>query len=77
MDYLCIDGYTKLVYNFDEFLDRIKFWIDENNYTRLQAAIKLGVSSSLFRFWFNEGTISISTYDKIKNNLKETKLIDQ
>ena len=75
MDYLCMDGYTKLIYNFDEFLDRLKLWIKENNLTRLGAANKLGVSPSLFRFWFNGGLISINTYNKIKNNLNKYRLI--
>lgn len=25
MDYLCMEGYTKLVYNFDEFLDKLSY----------------------------------------------------
>ena len=29
-----MDGYTKLVYNFDEFLDKLSLWINENNLTR-------------------------------------------
>ena len=69
MNYLCMDGYTKLIYNFDAFLDKLSLWINENNLTRADAATKLGVSHGLFRFWFNGGVISISTYNKIKNNL--------
>ena len=38
MDYLCIEGYTKLVYNFDEFLDKLSLWINENNLTKEDAA---------------------------------------
>ncbi|WP_243446467.1 helix-turn-helix domain-containing protein [Romboutsia weinsteinii] len=64
-----MDGYTKLVYNFDIFLDRLKLWITKNNYTREEAAKKIGVSSSLFRYWFNGGIISISTYSQIYINL--------
>ena len=59
MDYLCMEGYTKLIYNFNHFLDKLNSFIKENNYTRLDAANKLGVSRSLFRFWFTGGTISI------------------
>ena len=44
MDYLCIEGYTKLVYNFDEFLDKLSLWIKENNLTRADAVTKLGIS---------------------------------
>ena len=62
MDYLCMEGYTKLIYNFDEFLDKLNLWIKENNLTRVDAATKLGISCGLFRFWFNGGVISISTY---------------
>ena len=75
MDYLCIEGYTKLVYNFDEFLDKLSLWINENNLTRADAATKLGISHGLFRFWFNGGVISISTYNKINHNLKAYKLL--
>ena len=74
MDYLCMEGYTKLVYNFDEFLDKVNLWIKDNDYTRSEAANKLGVSKSLFRFWFNGGIINISTYKKIKDNLKNYNL---
>ena len=52
MDYLCMEGYTKLVYNFDEFLDKLSLWINENNLRKEHAANKLGISRGLFRFWF-------------------------
>lgn len=76
MNYLCIEGYTKLVYNFDEFLDKLHLWICENNFTKKDAANKLGVSSSLFRYWYNGGVISMSTYNKVKNILKNFHLIE-
>ena len=76
IDYLCVDGYTKLISNFDEFLDRIKLWIEKNNLSKSDAATKLGVSHGLFRFWFNGGIIKISTYNKVKNNLEKFKLIE-
>ena len=60
MDYLCMDGYTKLVYNFDEFLDKLILWIKENNLTRTNAATKLVVSHTLLRFWFNGSSINTS-----------------
>ena len=52
MKYICMYGYTKLVYNFDEFLDKLSLWIKENNLTKEYAGNKLGVSRGLFRFWF-------------------------
>ncbi len=75
IDYLCVDGYAKLVYNFDKFLDKLKLWIEESNMTRADAATTLGISPSLFRFWFNGGIISISTYKKINDNLQKYQLI--
>ena len=47
MDYLCMEGYTKLVYSFNEFLDKLSLWINENNLTKEDAANKLGISLSL------------------------------
>ena len=75
MDYLCMDGYTKLIYNFDEFLDKLNLWIEENNITKEDAANKLGISRGLFRFWFSGGVISISTYNKIQDNLNTYDLL--
>ena len=75
MDYLCMECYTKLVYNFDEFLDKLSLWINENNLTRAGAASKLDILHRLFRFWFNGGVISINTYNKIDHNLKTYKLL--
>ena len=75
MNYICMEGYSKLVYNFDEFLDKLSLWIDENNFTKENAANKLGISRGLFRFWFNGGVISISTYNKIEHNLKKYNLL--
>ena len=75
MDYLCMEGYTKLVYNFDEFLDKLSLWVKENNLTKEDAASKLGISRGLFRFWFNGGVNSISTYNKIKFNIYKYNLI--
>ena len=75
IDYLCMEGYTKLVYNFDKFLDNLSLWTKENNLTKEDAASKLGISRGLFRFWFNGGVISISTYNKIRDNLKKYNLL--
>ena len=75
MYYLCMEGYTKLVYNFDEFLDKLNLWIKENNLTKEDASSKLGISRGLFRFWFNGCVIKISTYNKIQNNLRKYNLI--
>ena len=75
MNYICMEGYTKLIYNFDEFLDKLNLWIKENNLTRADAATKLGISRGLFRFWFNGGIISISTYNKIQDNLIKFNLL--
>ena len=75
MDYICMEGYTKLVYNFDEFLDNLSLLIKENNLTRANAATNLGISHGLFRFWFNGGVISISIYNKIQNHLKKYNLL--
>ena len=71
MEYLCMEGYTKLVYKFDEFLDKLSLWIKENNLTKEDASNKIGISRGLFRFWFNGGVISISTYNRIQDNLKK------
>lgn len=76
MDYLCMKGYTKLVYNFDVFLDKLSLWINENNLTKFDATTKFGISPGLFRFWFNGGVIRINTYNKIENNLKYFQLIE-
>lgn len=44
MDYLCMEGYTKLLYNFDKFLDKVNIWIKDNGYTQAEAAtISLGL----------------------------------
>ena len=71
MEYLCMEGYTKLVYKFDEFLDKLSLWIKENNLTKEDASSKIGISRGLFRFWFNGAVISISTYNRIQDNLKK------
>lgn len=47
----------------------------KSNFSRSDAATKLGISPSLFRFWFNGGIISISTYNKSKSKLYKHKLI--
>ena len=75
MNYLCMEGYTKLIYNFDEFLDNLSLWIKKNNLTKEKAANKLGISRGLFRFWFNGGVIKVSTYNKIKDNLNKYNLL--
>lgn len=75
MDYLCMDGYTKLIYNFDEFLNNLSLWINKNNLTKEYAANKLGVSRSIFRYWFNGGVIKVSTYKKINANFKKYQLL--
>jgi len=65
MDYICMEGYTKLIYNFDEFLDKLSLWIKENNLTKSDAATKLGVSHGLFIFWFNDSVIIIAEGKRI------------
>lgn len=75
MDYLCMEGYTKLIFNFDEFLDKLILCIYENNLTKKDATDKLGISRGFFRFCFNGGVISISTYNKINIARKRCLLI--
>ena len=75
MDYICMEGYTKLVYNFNEFLDKLNLWIKENNLSKEDAANKLGISRGLFRFWLNGGVIIICTYNKIKDRLNKYNLL--
>lgn len=75
MDYLCSEGYTKLVYNFDEFLDKLSLWIKKNNLTKENAANKLGISRGLFRFWFKGCIININTYNRIKDKLIKYNLL--
>ena len=75
MDYLCMDGYVKLVYSFDAFLDKLSLWIKENNLTKEDVATKLGISRGPFRFWFNGCVIKISTYNKIQDNLIKYNLL--
>ena len=75
MDYLYMEVYTKLVYNFDEFLDKINLCIQKNNLTKEDSANKLGISRWLFRFWFNGCVIKVSTYNKIQDNLIKYNLI--
>ena len=74
MNYICMEGYTKLVYNFDEFLYKLSLWIEENNFTKEDVATKLGISRGLFRFRFNDGVIKVSTYNKTQNNLRKYNL---
>lgn len=76
IDYLCMEGYTKLIFNFDNFLNKLNNWINKNNLTKEDAANKLGISRGLFRFWFNCGVISIGTYNKINTNLKKYQLLE-
>ena len=75
VNYLCSDGYTNLILNYDIFIENLKIWISDNNFTTQIAADKLGVSRSLLRFWFNGGTMRISLYNKIKGNLAHYNLI--
>ena len=48
MNYLCMEGYTKLVFNFDTFLDRLNVWINENNLTKKMH--KLNISRGYLDF---------------------------
>ena len=57
------------------FWTSLSLWIEENNLTKEDAANKLGISRGLFRFWFNGGIISISTYNKIQDNLSKYNLL--
>lgn len=72
MYYLCMNCYTKFVYNFDKCLPLL---ITEINLTKKDANNKLDTYHSLFRFWFNVGIIKISTYNKILFNLSKNNLV--
>lgn len=45
-----MEGYIKLIFNFDKFLDMLNLWINENNLTKEDVSNKLGISRGLFRF---------------------------
>ncbi|WP_195251917.1 helix-turn-helix domain-containing protein [Romboutsia sp. 1001713B170207_170306_H8] len=69
INYLCRDGYTHLVWNYDNFINSLKLWIKNNNFTMDKSAKLLGVTHGSLRFWFNGSIMSYATYNKIKNNL--------
>ena len=75
LSYLCRDGYTKTLLEYDKFIERIKFWISTNELTQQDAADKLGVSRTLLRFWFNGCVIRSDTYHRIVHNLEKYNLI--
>ena len=75
INYLCRDGYSNFLWNHDTFINNLKLWINDNGYTRIEAAKLLGVSHSIFRFWFEGSIINIHTYNKIFKKIKQYKLI--
>ncbi|RDY22843.1 XRE family transcriptional regulator [Romboutsia maritimum] len=75
MDYLCRDGYSNLVWNNECFIENLRSWINSNNFSKYEVAKLLGVSSSTFKYWFEGSVMSMTTYNKIKNNLTKYKLI--
>ena len=75
INYLCRDGYTKLLLEYDLFIERLKYWIKENNLTYQEAADNLGISRGLLRFWFDGSIIRSNTYFKIEDNLIKYNLI--
>lgn len=75
LSYLCRDGYTYLLFNYDSFVIRLNDWINQNCLTKQEAAEKIGISRSLLRYWLNGSVIRSGTYDKIKDNLIKYKFI--
>lgn len=75
IEYLCRDGYTRILFNFDIFLNVLSKWMDDNRYSKKQASCILGISHSLLRFWYNGTVIRKKTYDKIETNLIKYNLI--
>jgi DNA-binding XRE family transcriptional regulator len=75
INYLCCEGYTNLILNYDKFLEKLNIWITDNKLTRKDASLKLGVSSSLIKFWFEGSIISINLYNKVKDNIIYYKLL--
>lgn len=65
INYLCKDGYTKLLLDYDLFIERLEYWIKENNLTYQEVADNLGISRGLLRFWFDGSIIRSNTYFKI------------
>jgi DNA-binding XRE family transcriptional regulator len=75
INYLCRDGYTNLILNYDKFLEKLNIWIAENNLTRKDAATKLEVSPALIKYWFKGGVMRIYLYNKIRDNLDHYSLL--
>ena len=75
INYLCRDGYSNFLWNHDTFINNLKLWINDNGYTRIEAAKLLGVSHSIFRFWFKGSIVNMCTYNRILKNIKQYKLI--
>ncbi|WP_317982854.1 hypothetical protein [Romboutsia faecis] len=50
INYLCKNGYSNFLWNHETFINNLRSWINDNGYTRIEAAKLLGVSHSIFRF---------------------------
>ena len=50
INYLCKNGYSNFLWNHETFINNLRSWINDNGYTRIEAAKLLGVSHYIFRF---------------------------
>ncbi len=72
---LCNEGYSKFLLNSSTFKDKLFKWRIENNLTKREASKLLGLSERGYSGWEEGVIMSIKTYDKIKNNLKNYNLL--
>ena len=75
IEYICKNGFTHILLNYNIFLENLKSWIKTNKLVRKDAASKLGVSPGTIKYWLNGGIITLNLYNKIKENLYKYKLI--
>ena len=72
---LCNEGYSKFLLNSSTFKDKLFKWRIENNLTKRDASKLLGISERGYSLWEEGAIMSIKTYNKIKNNLKNHNLL--
>lgn len=69
------EGYSKFLLNSSTFKDKLFKWRVENNLNKREASKLLCISERGYNGWEEGVIMSIKTYNKIKNNLKNYNLL--
>ena len=75
INFLCKDGYSNLILNYNDFKTKLIQWRKENNLTKKNASKLLHISERGYASWEKGVIMNSTTYKKVQEDLAKYNLV--